>query len=87
MIKFFSNIYSLKQKIGRIFSIITIKDTSNPQGFFKMSLFESSIVSMDRWCRCRGFDGYFYCTKLFPTNLYKCGIIKEMKIIGGKRND
>ena len=51
-----------------------------------MSLFESAIVSMDRWVRCGGFDGYFYCTKLFPTNLYKCGIIKEMKIIGGKQN-
>ena len=38
------------------------------------------------WGRCGGFDGYFYCTKLFPTNLYKCGIIKEIKILGGKQN-
>ena len=84
MIKFFSNIYSLKQKNWTNFFNNYHKGYKQSSRFFKMSLFEPAIVSMDRWCRCGGFDGYFYCTKLFPTNLYKCGIIKEMKIIGGK---
>lgn len=66
MIKFFSNIYSLKQKIGRIFSIITIKDTSNPQGLFKMSLFNLQLCPWIGGVDAEGLMFTFTVQNYFP---------------------